>query len=370
MNVEHEPRTTPAAPQAARPEGIVPNEPCYRRGEQLRRWGALLLLVGVVWLVFELTARGPVFGGIGGFVEQREPIPAQSFNVRRVVVSGVGDEIELVAARDAQVTLSGVERGFGWNGDGAAAALERLHVVAEERGDTLVIEVRRPTGLGGIIGRAPFAELRVALPEGVAAEASVVSGSIDATGIRGDLRLSSVSGAIEAERTAGSLAVNTTSGDVELRDHTGPLVVESVSGDVRASGALERPRVETVSGDVELSGVRGATELHSISGDLGVREAADASLTAESTSGAISFEGWLASGASNHINNISGDVDVRLERPADLRLEASTISGDLQSNLPLNAAERERRRLSGTLGVGDTSLTISTTSGDIEVDND
>ena len=43
------------------------------------------------------------------------------------------------------------------------------------------------------------------------------------------------------------------------------------------------------------------------------------------------------------------------------------MSGDLESDLQLQGVEQERRRLSGSLGDGEASLTISSTSGDISV---
>lgn len=344
MTTDYEPRPTPPAQPA--PPAPLPDEPYYRRPEQARRIGALLLLVGVVWLVFALAARGPLFSL--GFVERSAPIPAQSFAVERVVIAGVNDEITLVAADGDAVRLSGQKYASSWSGGSADGALGQLELVVEERGGTLRVELRRPNI--SAIGGAPYAELRVEVPAGVAVEAEVVNGEIVAAGLRGDVRLATVSGDIDSEDSVGALEVTTTSGDVSFSDHSGPFVADSTSGDVYADGALDSPRVTTVSGDVELAGVRGAAELRSISGDLSLSDGEDVSLMLESTSGDIEFAGALARGVESSIANISGDVRVALDDD-DVRVEISGAGGD-----------------DATLGEGSTLLRISNTAGDVEVE--
>jgi DUF4097 and DUF4098 domain-containing protein YvlB len=366
MSLNTEPRSARVDDTGITPPPTVPNEPYYRRGEQARRWGALLLLIGVVWLVFTITSRGSFFGM--GFIERTAELPAQSYAVERVVISGVNDNVELVAWNGDEVRVTGVKHAFGWNVGAAEDALEGLQLAVDESGDTLTIDVQRPGFFG--IGRSPYVNLEISLPAEILAEASIVSGDLSVEGVRGDLTLRSVSGTITAEDTAGLLSVSTTSGDVALEGHTGGLAVETVSGDVRAEGDLENPQVESVSGDVELEGVSGSVDMRSISGELGAHDAGEASLMIESTSGDVEFSGALASGTSNRIGNISGDVHVRLADAADLQLELTSTSGDLDTDLDLSRLERERRRISGASGSGATSLSISTTSGDVEVTGD
>lgn len=341
------------------------NEAYYRRGERARRWGAILLVVGVVWLVFELTSRGSLFGFGFGFVERSEAGAPRQFTAAAVQVSGVSDTIELVGWSQETIQVEVTRHGFGWNDGAARQALDRLDVAVEQRGDTVVVEVRR-NGIGRFFGRAPYAELRVMVPAGARYQAALVGGDMTLAGLRGDGQLSTVSGAIHAEDTVGALRVSTTSGDVALVNHAGPLAADSVSGDIAASGAIERPQVSTVSGDVELEGASGLLDLRTISGEIRVRDASDASLRLESTSGGIGFAGALG-GANSQIGSISGDVRIELAAPDNLRLELSTTSGDLRSDLRLRDLTEGRRSLRGRLGDGSALLTVTTTSGDVEV---
>ena len=352
--------TTRAGPE-------VPAEPFYRRREQARRWGALLLLIGIVWLVFELTVRSSVFGIRISLVERSDTLPPRSFVASAVRINGVNDDIELVPGVGEVITVEATRHAGGWNTNAAAAALQRLEVVTEMQGDTLVVDVRPGNRLTGAFGRVPSVSLRVALPPGARVETSVVSGDIVVTGVQGDLTLRTLSGNVRAERVAGDLRVSSSSGDVHIRDHRGPLVVETTSGAIRAEGPLTDPRLSTVSGNIEVQGGHSNLAARTISGAVAVRADDAVSLTIDSTSGDIVFEGPLASNSASVINTISGDVRVRLTSSANLHLDVTTTSGDLKSDLPLADVAPERRRLSAIIGPGTANLTITTTSGDVEI---
>ncbi|NTU85518.1 MAG: DUF4097 domain-containing protein, partial [Chloroflexales bacterium] len=278
MSIDSDPRATPPRPDSPPP---MPDEPYYRHGEQARRWGGILLLIGVVWLVFTISSHGPLLGV--GFVERSETMPPQSFAARRVVITGANDNIEIVGGDGAAVQVEAVKHGFGLSTNDASGAFGRLEIITAERGDTLTIEIRRPPLSG--IGRAPYADLRVALPAVASAEAHVASGDITVADVTGDLTLATVSGRLDASDTTGALSAGTTSGEIAIQSHSGPLSAESVSGDIIIGGAVEGPSVKTVSGDVRLDGATGAVTLSSISGDLSLEGAEQAVLDIESTSG-------------------------------------------------------------------------------------
>jgi hypothetical protein len=345
-------------------ERVQPKEPYYRRGEQGRRWGAILLLVGLVWLVFALFSRVP-FGVFGGSnVERSAALPAQSFPATRVVISGVSDTVTLVPG-DAAVLVEATKYGYGWNAAAAEQALNRIAVHTEQRGDTLRIEVRRESGLTPFSGRSSYVDLRIAVPEGVAVETNLVSGDMVLRGLRGDATLASVSGNIELDDVQGDLRVNLTSGDLEIADFSGALQATSVSGAVSAGGAVRSAQITTTSGDVVLEGVNGPIAIRTISGSIRIADARAARLDLETTSGDVYFAGAI--GADSRISTISGNVELRFDNDAAVRIDARTVSGDLEVDDDLGTLERERRRVSGTLGAGGPLVDISTTSGDVRI---
>lgn len=335
-----------ATKQTNRP---APPDEAYYRGGQVRRWGALLLVVGLVWLVFELTSRGSLFGVGLGFMERSADAPAQSYTAGRLVVRGAGDNIFLERAAGDQISVAVVRHGFGWNASAARDALERLDVKVTQSGDTLNVEVQRGGLFGGFVGRTPYVDLHIDVPAGTALDVQTGSGDLKADGLRAD----------------GSLA--TVSGDISVTDSAGELQVNSTSGTVQLSGSFSSPRVETVSGDVTLSGADGSFYVRTISGDIDLRDLRDARLDIETTSGDVDVSGAALAAAASRISTISGGVQLRLANAADLRLDVSTLSGDLSSDLALRDMQSERHALSGVLGSGKATLTIHTTSGDVAV---
>ncbi|RRR68181.1 MAG: hypothetical protein EI684_17880 [Candidatus Viridilinea halotolerans] len=351
--------------QAATP---LPDETYYRRGEGARRWGSLLLVVGLIWLVFEVMTRGS-FLGIGlGFVERSATLPEARYRAERVVVSGLHDRIELVRGSGAEVVLEVTRRGYGWNGASAEHALDGLVPVVTEQDGVLAVEVSRPTTVGAFLGRRPMADLRLRIPEGVAVEAHLTSGDIVVRNVQSDLQLHNISGMISTQGTIGSLTVHNTSGKTEVRDHRGPFAAENMSGTVEAEGRLEAPQVRTVSGSIRLDGANGAVDVRSISGSVELKDARNAQLTLDTTSGTIEAIVALAPAMEHSITTISGGVQLHLLPADDLRLVATTISGDISSNLRFDERNEERRQLSGTIGRGSTQLTVATTSGSIHID--
>jgi DUF4097 and DUF4098 domain-containing protein YvlB len=68
------------------------------------------------------------------------------------------------------------------------------------------------------------------------------------------------------------------------------------------------------------------------------------------------------------VNSISGDVRLRLPEASGFRLDASTVSGDISNEFELRESQQARCSLSGIAGDGSATLTIGTTSGDIQIE--
>jgi DUF4097 and DUF4098 domain-containing protein YvlB len=117
-----------------------------------------------------------------------------------------------------------------------------------------------------------------------------------------------------------------------------------------------------------LDGVSGVLNIGTVSGDVAVRNAHNSQLAISTTSGSFEYSGDLAKGGSNAVNSISGDVKLALPEDAGIRLDASTISGSISSDIELNNREEGLRSLKGVAGDGATNVTIGTTSGSISIE--
>ena len=164
---------------------------------------------------------------------------------------------------------------------------------------------------------------------------------------RATVLIETASAEIDSDGLAGEQRYRTTSGDVTLRNVAGRIDIEAVSGDVDVIAAGDADaRFRTVSGDIEL------------------RAGTLRSLVVASTSGDLKVAGRLAGPGPFGIETVSGDG---LLAPAgDLRIEMTTMSGDLQSDVDA-LMESGRGRRSSTIGSGGPLFTFRSMSGDLRV---
>ena len=344
-------RTLDAPPQ---PGASLPNEPYYQRPQPARRaggLGAVLVLVGLLLLAFQLFGRG-LIGGSGSIT-----LVDQDYQGSRIELSAAASDVE-IRPGGSRIHVEAIQRG-GSRGD--------YQVDVVPSGDTLRVTETSHSFFCLFCSRA--VSYRISVPRGAQADIRTGSGEIDVDGLSGAVSLASVSGDVRAGDLTGGLAVSTTSGDVRLHDIAGKLSVGSISGDVTLeNGNVAGAAVNTTSGEVSLDGVAGALQLTSVSGGISVRDARDGQLAFSTTSGGIEYQGSLAPGGVNKVDTISGDVRLRLPESSGFRLDASTVSGDLSSEFELRDGGPILRGLSGVAGDGSATLTIGTTSGDIRVE--
>jgi len=123
----------------------------------------------------------------------------------------------------------------------------------------------------------------------------------------------------------------------------------TVNGGVTATGLSAETRGHTVNGSVEIStaGVAYASSVNgSIRVDLGRADWDDA----------LEFE------------TVNGSITVVLPADIDTHVNASTVTGSIDSDFPLTVKGRfGPKRLSGTIGSGGRELSLGTVNGNIEL---
>jgi opacity protein-like surface antigen len=147
-------------------------------------------------------------------------------------------------------------------------------------------------------------------------------------------KISTASGNLTAENVTGSVEMNTASGDVTLSGVSGEIRASTASGTVKVKDAAGNVNASSASGDVEV-------ELTRIEGDGDMR-----------------------------FSTASGNVHVRLPASIDARVEMSTVSGSLETNLPIEVRKDQYgpgSRARGQLGGGSRLLKISSASGDVSL---
>jgi DUF4097 and DUF4098 domain-containing protein YvlB len=188
----------------------------------------------------------------------------------------------------------------------------------EMRRNEIVIEVERKK----LFGSRGDWRLVVTAPNGTEVDAQGASADIDCRGRFGDVAVDSASGDVSIGHVDGRFEVNTASGDVEV-DFVGDNArVNSASGDVTIGEAQHDVKVRTASGDVQLrSVVRGKVDVQSASGDVevGIRSGSTVYIDASSMSGDMTSELGISDtppasdgpAVDFRARTMSGDVTVR-----------------------------------------------------------
>jgi DUF4097 and DUF4098 domain-containing protein YvlB len=185
---------------------------------------------------------------------------------------------------------------------------ERLveQTIVEQRGNRIVVEFRGQKGFGITIDIAGWRfgneKLRVHARVPHSSRADLSSASADA-------HLSGQLSALDAKTASGDLTV--------AAEISGDAAVKTVSGDVRLQGLVHGDvQAQTVSGDVHVSRVGGSVTTKSVSGDVRIESVREGKATLQS---------------------VSGDIVLGVEPGTTLDVDANSISGDLDSAVPLGS---------------------------------
>jgi len=156
-----------------------------------------------------------------------------------------------------------------------------------------------------------------------------------------------------------SLEVKTVSGDTSLEGPFGAVSVSSVSGDVDVADPCDVVDVRTASGDVSVNRVSTTLKCRSASGDVECRSCA---ATTDVTSASGDVNVMADQPGQVTVKTVSGDIQVRVARGLVVDVDANSVSGELGTNIDLDAP--------GSAGSDEEPVYVkaATVSGDIRVD--
>lgn len=350
-------------------EQKLPAEAYYQRPRQNNRnLAVILIIVGALWLAIELMGNGFFFGARSQSNLQRFPASSEQI----VFDLGSANLVLEVEERD-DIVVELVERGF-WGSN---------TMVSEQGSRQLTIRNQA----SGLCFSNCDVSYRVVMPADLALEIQTDSGDIQLKGDLGPVVLNTLSGDVKIQESDDPLEVSSGSGEIVLERITADISAHSNSGDIcldtinaeRAevssnSGEVQLKAVDaqvvqvtTSSGDISFAGSAEQLELLSSSGQIKVENEQAQSLNLETGSGDIRYRGELSGRSS--IASSSGDVELKLSDPSNLRVDAKTSSGSIDSNLKLTLEENSEHVLVGSMGDGSVQLSITTSSGDVRISN-
>jgi Toastrack DUF4097 len=267
-------------------------------------------------------------------------------------LSNISGDILVEGATGTQIVIDAVKR---LDGDADSDMLSSVDIDVSQMGNRVRVETRHNRGgHGRHHGGGVSVSYRVKVPKGTEVDLQSVSGTVTLKGVGGDATAQSVSGDVSVSDTTSLSRAKSVSGDVEVsRARSGKgMEIESVSGNVTAD------QIETD----ELT-------VSSVSGDVSITSVSSKKASLESVSGNIRYTGRIASGGHYEFQSHSGDVVITIGDEVGFQLEASTFSGDIESQLPLKTTSMDsrRRNVQGVVGDGSAFIEATTFSGDVEI---
>jgi hypothetical protein len=144
------------------------------------------------------------------------------------------------------------------------------------------------------------------------------------------VRLTTKSGDIDAHALAAVLSARSASGDIQAQD-VGDATLSTVSGDVTVTHGRGVCDVDETSGRTMFRDVTGSISSSSVSGDVDLdRVTGKAVIT--TTSGSITAHAYRGVA---RLRSVSGSIELTLVRGDGVSISASTVSGEIESDVPL-----------------------------------
>jgi len=289
-----------------------------------------------------------------------------------LAVSTTSGSIDIGGQAVTEARIIATIRGQAPTEDEAREMAEATEIQIEPSGDRVTIKADTPKQGNG---RSVSVSYDIVVPTRTSIECHSASGGVRAVGLQGNVRADTASGSVTCEGIrGGDVTMSSSSGSVQISDGS-----ELGSCDLHTSSgraAAERVQTQSIrlcstSGSVVAHDVRAESiDMRGASGRVEGRDIDCSKLNAESVSGGVSIEFAPTAPAdvTATAGSISGSVNLTAPRGFTGRVEMSTTSGSVQSDLPVTVqGKMSHKHLAGSVGNGNGSLTLRTTSGSVHV---
>ena len=310
-------------------------------------------------------------------------------------VTNTSGDISVTRQAGEKVIVKVIKEVDASNRDDAEEKEDRVEVEIKADENKIDIDTRYPRGQGsdGFWGKLigldkgynGSVSYEIEVPVGLDLYVATTSGDVTLTGLEGEAQVSATSSNITIREHNGDCDIDNTSGNIVLRDVTGHININSTSsdalfdnisgdvdlqatsGDTEANWVTGSVRISKTSGYVRITKSSGNIEINSISGDIEIDQK-EGGFSLSTASGDISVTSEFANGTRFEAETTSGNISVRVpnEVKGDVRLQ--TVSGNIDTDLALEVKSFNRNRLEGRLRGGGTGIYLTSTSGDISLE--
>ena len=168
------------------------------------------------------------------------------------------------------------------------------------------------------------------------------------------------------------MSVDVVSGGIRITDAGNVSSATAISGDVQITNANVNGsmNVSTVSGTMTLDQIKCRRLSGSvISGEVHAKDVSCDNAELKSLSGSVDYTGPLTKNGRYELQTHSGNVHVTITGSVGFELQASTFSGQVRLDPPLELqrATMTRKSARGTVGDGSAVVTATAFSGDVVI---
>jgi hypothetical protein len=164
-------------------------------------------------------------------------------------------------------------------------------------------------------------------------------------------------------------------GTVNVENIKGGVKVDVIEAVVKISGVHGGVQATSLGSKVAISDSTGPIQTTTVSGDIVFSKLASNSVTANSTLGNVTYEGDFIRLGNYRFSTNEGIILVQCPEQASVEWNARTVKGKIRSNLPIRSKNHApsstgiagKQSLLGTLNQGDANVTLSTFSGEINI---
>ena len=261
-----------------------------------------------------------------GNIDEIKEFEANS--ISNISINTVSSDVNVILSKDDKIKV---------HFHGTTSELSRAPKLETSlNGDKLDISIKYPKQIMSLVNFSLNTKLDVYIPESYKESASIetVSGEVSIDKLQMD-----------------NFKTHTTSGDVSINSIVANVTdFNSVSGSTHIKELFAKSSdFETTSGDIKIEAITGDLEADSVSGTI--------------TASYKEFNNEVEA------ETVSGDVRLSLPKDSEFKVDFSTTSGELNNDFPLVVTGKiEKRNVKGTVGSGQKTIKIETTSGDASID--
>ncbi len=168
---------------------------------------------------------------------------------------------------------------------------------------------------------------------------------------------------IEVKSICGNVNIQNAINGVKIKTISGKIVLKNINGDVN---------LKTTSGAISITGMNGSLEAENVSGRIDLNNIADAKhIEVESIAGNISLNGGLNPAGSYELDSHCGNITLNIPEYSNFELQTKTFSGEVQYNFNIkNIGKVSSQKFHGISGKGGANLTLSSFSGNIQIEKE